>query len=275
MVPVLGLSFQKMACILGSPELSHKMLGYLTGETTWTWPWHYQKMTEVIPASQHPSISSAGLSAWSVAGSGELASWPGFVYDSVYCRIVNKSPMPRWRSRWSLLSWDNSNIPGLSRPRRSVMIPLILIFSKRLFFLTIFISYKWALGLNNTNSSHETEFFHFALYGLLLERQRCHPTWNGFLLVKEGSLCYKPNKVRCMLWKTSHILWNFPREPCCAFLPVYKSAVTLNISLNNSHKPVLIHFYVCPSEIFLYTKSNLNLGRKNWNTLITEIYYFF
>ena len=65
------------------------------------------------------------------------------------------------------------------------MIPLILISSKRFFFLTTFISYKWALGLNNTNSSHETEFY-FALYGLLLERQRCRPAWNGFLSGKGG-----------------------------------------------------------------------------------------
>ena len=284
MVPVLGLSFQKMACISGSPELSHKMLGYLTGETTWTWPWHYQKMAEVIPASQHPSISSAGLSAWSVAGSGELASWPGFVYDSVYCRIVNKSPMPRWRG-FPLIhaqEADGHYSHGITAiflvfpdPGGQWWFHWFSCLQKDFFFLTTFISYKWALGLNNTSSSHETEFFYFASYGLLLERQRCHPTWNGFLLVKEGSLCCKPNKVRCTLWKTSHILWNFPRETCCAFLPVYTSAVTLNISLNNSHKPVLIHFYVCPSEIFLYTKSNLNLGRKNWNTLITEIYYFF
>lgn len=248
-------------------------------------------MTLTLPENDrgHPSISasqyllsrSVGLISGRIRRTGQLTRICLRFCLLQNCKQISNAKMKGLSSdscsgsRWSLLSWDNSNIPGLSRPRRSVMIPLILIFSKRLFFLTTFISYKWALGLNNTNSSHETEFFHFALYGLLLERQRCHPTWNGFLLVKEGSLCYKPNKVRCMLWKTSHILWNFPREPCCAFLPVYKSAVTLNISLNNSHKPVLIHFYVCPSEIFLYTKSNLNLGRKNWNTLITEIYYFF
>lgn len=57
---------------------------------------------------------------------------------------------------------------------------------------------------------------------------------------------------------------------------MYNSAVLLNIFLMILTQLVLINFYVCPSDIiFSYKIPIWTWEEKNWNTLITEIDYFF
>ena len=170
------------------------------------WPWHQWRKTEVIPASQL-SQPPANLSAWPVARPGELPSWP-----SPDCRIINKSPMPGPRGFPLILAQGahthahyyygiTTIFPVFPDPGGQWSSYLSLISSKGLFGAR-FVSYKWASWLNNINSSHEIEFFYFALYCLLQEKWRWwprSPAWNCLLFGKEGSNYYNPNKIRCML----------------------------------------------------------------------------
>ena len=94
-----------------------------------------------VSASQYLLSRSVGLISSRIRRTGQLAQICLRFCLLQTCKQISNAKMKGLSSdscsgsRWSLLSWDNSNIPGLSRPRRSVMIPLILISSKRLFYL--------------------------------------------------------------------------------------------------------------------------------------------
>lgn len=145
-----------------------------------------------ISASQYLPSKSVGLTSGRIRRAGQLAQ----IYLR-FCFLQNCKQISNAKtkglssdscsgSRWLLLSWITAIFLIFPDPGGQWWFHWFSSLQKDFFFLTTFISYKWALGLNNTNSRHETEFFYFALYGLLLERQRCRPAWNGFLFGKGG-----------------------------------------------------------------------------------------